>query len=280
MCLDSAEDYPIDPRAFSGLISNGQDHLLRWLHQRFSWNPVFTWACNMRHDHLNSEDYEDDDRHQPDQPFSDISPETRESHIASCRALFHAIKDIGAPVQLLLPGHRGNGMLFDPVHGYGDFRPSCRIWPTADISEWYLNSIGDLVDDLRILEGDDAPDFTDHLVDFERRSTMKQFREWEREELEFEKECSSKLWRELANIFPNLTRLQVHVLADIYPAKDDDDFIATVLPGKGWMLKRRKDEFNKSNGRTYLSRTFVRAVDDGEPRDLDSVVASTAALEI
>ncbi|KAA6408736.1 MAG: hypothetical protein FRX48_07079 [Lasallia pustulata] len=57
-----------------------------------------------------------------------------------------------------------------------------------------------------------------------------------------------------------------------------DDSLATILQGKGWMLKRRKDEFNKSNERTYIWRTFVREVDDGEPRELNSVVASMAAL--
>lgn len=284
ICSDSPEDHPLDPRAFCLLIRNGRQHRIQWLHQRFSWTPVFTWKYNMRYEQKPFHSWEADDPRQPEQPLFAISSEKREEEIASCRAVFHAIKAIGAPVQLLLPGSpviagpTGNGMLFgyhyndvdDPVD-----HPDALATITIEAEYWYLNRIGDLVDDMRMLWAGDASDCRGMLIN--RRFTMERLRKWESQLIALEKEGLSSLWQDFAKTFPNLKRLQLYILSDLYPAKDDDDFIDTILPGKGWIRKYREDEYNKSNYRTYYSRTFEREAPGGE---LDSIVNPTAALQL
>lgn len=265
VCLDSPEDHPLDPRAFFPLIWKGKDYHLDWLHRRFSWNPVFTWRYNMRVEEELVDEYDSDDPRQPEQPLQWISPQKQEMAIASCRAVFRAIKAIDAPVQLLLPGNEYNGMLFDLTSGLNT--------PTH-AEDWYLHRIGDLVDDLRMIWGGDAPNYTRGFVNAGR--TVENLRDDVSRRIEWEKEGLHSLWRDFAQIFPNIKRLQLHMPSDLYPAKADDDFITTILPGKGWYVKRRKDEYNRIKFRTYFSRTFVREATGGE---VDAAVTSTAALE-
>lgn len=277
ICLDSPEDFPLDPRAFCLPVRNGREHHIHWLRQRFSWTPVFTWQYNMRYEFEIQDRWEEGDPREPEEPLSIISSEKREEEIASCRAVFHAIKATGAPVQLLLPGSAyENAMLFDydydsdPIY-YLDAHASAKIIA----EDWYLNRIGDLADDLRMLWGGDAPDCTEKFAD--RVFTMENFSKRESDLIELEKEGLSSLWQDFAKNFSNLKRLQLYIPSVLYPARDDDDFIDTILPGKGWIVERPKNKYNKHNYRTYFSRTFVREAPGGE---LDSVVTSTAALEL
>ena len=200
-----------------------------------------------------------------------MSPESREVDLESCRAVFYAIKATGAPVQLLLSGCRSSGMLFDTFITEDE---ALDLKRNIDFQAWYLHRIGDLVNDLRIMWGANAPEYCSELGYLEE---LEEGREYEIWQLEREKERLTDLWRDFANIFPELTRLKLYIPSDLYPAKDDDDFINTILPGKGWTVKRRKDEFNSYDDRTYFSRTFVRT-DAGA--ELDFIVTSTAALEL
>ena len=279
-CLDRSEDHPLEPGALYPLIPSSSNHLLDWLHQRFSWVPLFTWKFNMRR---SERPYKDGYRvwhgeKQPEQALFSWKPLARDQDLESCRALFHVIKAIGLPVRLLLPGDDYYGKLLDSHQYQGKFKPKA---PDARMrkEDWYLDRIGDLVDDLRILWGMLDKEFEIrsyiYLPDGEGYDLLNGFRKTSREQLEDESLHLGYLWRNFADFFPHLRRLQLQIPSSVYPARDDNDFIDTILPGENWIVTHIENVYDDYMERTYFLRTFVRADAGGE---LDSVTASAAAL--
>ena len=255
---DSEDDHAIRPLKFSfdKRPQAGFDPAhLSWLKQELDWKPIFAWADNV---HLAYRRTNDNDE------------AVANEQLSVCREIFQAVKDCGLRVTLKVDGEfvppGEDGTLFAGVSSYyADI-------PFATFSDWHFDSIGDLVDELRLSWGNDFPsEWREGLLSEEDRYAIYRSHDLDRpplseeqqklreatietrlaERYELERKLATEFFEALSGLFPNLTCLKLRIPAYIYKSNSqcdnsnedavDNQFVSRYLPGD-WIVQRGNDE--------------------------------------
>ena len=258
--------------------------VFRSLKQHLSWSPTFDWNDQM-HEHPEG---------RPHFKLIKMRDEMLKKHTRLCRELFQDLKEAHIPVKLLLNTTRRYGAeTLD--HGSFFLRPwkagrseakklyekeqaivlalpkhSSKMNPIDEQAgpwQWYFDTVGDLVDHFTVNWGHkflrepinqkDERALPYHPALFDTRPREERTAE--------ERTMIQPLWTELAQTFPNIVRLQMHVPAEVYIG---DDEMMKLLPGTGWTLRRGQDVvipdlriqkgFTPQAPVTFLDRVFAR----------------------
>ncbi|KAL9044933.1 MAG: hypothetical protein Q9214_001967 [Letrouitia sp. 1 TL-2023] len=195
---------------------------LRWLQLEMRWVPVFNWGLHMGSNACFNYDipYEDVDIH--DVPIY--------------RQIFEQVKEAGNPVKLLLPAWNEKGM--PEEKGLFFIRDVPGYWGCFNdgAEHWWLRSVGDLVDHLGIAWGNCFLFYKSiYRVEYYSKEDrlVRELQGW-----------NDFFENELANIFPNLSRLELYIpeqLANRLLADGDETFICKVLPRSGWSVQNKPD---------------------------------------
>lgn len=229
ICADNGERYPMGPRAFYGFLEADNLELLDWLRTYLNWTPVFLWS-----EYICAQDR-----------LLLVHLASLDEEMMLCRKLFEALKRMKIPIKLIIPPFR-DGAIFTPMSGFRNpdgSRAAGYNEVTTNLSNWRLNSIGDLVDELSLRWGFTFGDMgryparvpetiAEHIARTEPLLKVQV-------DLEL---CKFRLFcKSLAANFPNLTRLALFIPAAMYPnyadRDNDADFAEYLLPGTGWRVK-------------------------------------------
>ena len=192
--------------------------------------------------------------------LSELSETERQRQLDYIRELFKTVKEADLPVKLLLdttlrdargvntPQNTNMGTFFVRVLKPLQLHPSHPRFARAEQGykerfgphQWYFKTIGDLVDEFTVRWGHKAlrePDFDISYDDGDPISRF-QYRRPRHEIVREEKSMIQSLWTDLAETFPSLKRLEVHIPDEVYIG---DDEMTKLLPGDGWKLECGKD---------------------------------------
>ena len=283
-CLKADQIYEINPRAFFSIKDNQRSEdalpgveLFRWLRQTLQWTPTFNWYDQM-HD-IKTMEW----RHYS---LRNMTSEERCEELELCRELFRDLKSVGIPVKLLLSttpwydrsehGETGTfyARTFRCIKRNHAPEEECGLeeFLESGPGQWYLAWNGDLVDELTVNWGntflqEPVNYFDDHeLIPCNHRATFD--RRPHSERAEEEKEKMQPLWTDLAQTFPNLKWLNLHIPADIYFG---DETMFCMLPESEWRVDigktivvkdyRRREGIKRRGDVTFLDRKFDRAAE-------------------
>lgn len=229
VCADNGSRYPMGPRAFYGFLDERKLELLGWIRANLNWTPVFLWSEYVcAHDSLLVE-------HRA----------SLDEELILCRKFFEALKGMEIPIKLIIPPFH-DGAIFCPVPGLktlNGLRAPGYNEITQNLSNWRLDKIGDLVDELSLRWGyafgylcryptNERETVEEHIARTEQLLKA----HLERELHKFQQFCKT-----LATNFPNIARLALFIPAAIYPhhpdRNNDADFINHLLPGTGWRVQ-------------------------------------------
>ena len=189
--------------------------------------------------------------------LSEMSEPDREEQLKLIREVFEIVKEADLPVKLLLDTAVRDrrsvenreaaslGTFFVRVLKPLQLHPSHPRFARAEQGykerfgphQWYFKAIGDLVDEFTVRWGHKAlrePSFEMRM----NKVSAIQYRRPRHEIVREEKSMIHSLWTDLAETFPHLKRLEVHVPDEVYIG---DDEMAKLLPGEGWKLECGKD---------------------------------------
>ena len=278
-CLKADQIYEINPRA----LFSAKDHqrsknpegkeLFGWLKQTLQWTPTFNWYDQMQNIKTLTWVYSS---------LHNMPSAERYDDLELCRELFQDLKSVGIPVKLLLSTTQWyNRIYINNGSFYGrNFRcarrnhvpeEECGLeeYQRSGPWQWYLHVIGDLVDELTVNWGNTflrqpvgkgyfEPQPCGHRGTFDKRPDS--------ERAEEEKEKMQPLWTDLAQTFPNIKRLNLHIPAEVYLG---DETMTSMLPESDWRVYIGntivvKDCRTWKNVRvradvTFLDRIFHRA---------------------
>ena len=191
-----------------------------------------------------------------------LSDPDRKQEIKYIREVFELVKEADLPVKLLLDTEAREGRLDNGrAANLGSFfvrnlkplqlHPSHPRFARAEQGykerfgphQWYLKTVGDLVDELTVRWGHrclrqpvfaPGPKYGPGVT----LNTRFQYDRPRNEIVREEKSMIHSLWTNLAETFPSLKRLEVHIPDEVYLG---DDEMAKLLPGEGWKLECGKD---------------------------------------
>ena len=180
--------------------------------------------------------------------------DSQSAQLQHCRQLLSEIKGTGVLFKLLLDGTLRSDGLFCQLHVY-PFDPQ---FPKQTATEYCLDRVGDLVDNLRMIWGRGFPvgrpyifgcgRIADYFLETHRFAT-------DEERYAAELDETRKFLETFATKSPNLMCLQLQIPAYLYP-ESDVRIIAEVLPGHGWKVERGPDMVGPYV--TLLRRVFTR----------------------
>ena len=239
-----------------------------WLKKELDWDPTFDWSEMV---HLES-------RYQ-EAPFDPPS-----TQLAVCNNFFQEIKNHGVPIRLRLSGEEYDSTLFaaaDPNVVNADDYFDGRIPKSATISNWHLETIGNLVDELQLFWSEYYPSVnSNELITEEDQNELrghdryckdnKNAKDWAAwrnarhthcdailqqriiERCELETELVSDFFDRLPTVLPNVTTIKLHVPSDLYRTvvqkanqdiTNNDAWYPSILPGRsGWRVVRGEDD--------------------------------------
>jgi hypothetical protein len=242
--VDSGQDLGCTMNAsryFSLTNPDSIEHLRWFLGSGINWTPVFPWENYMYIQPLRRINA-NRDPHTPN----------IETDFPAIRNLFSEFSSSGQPVRLLLepPGYEDGFFSWQMDNiierpGTPRFLGNSREFITA--LPWRLDTIGDLVDDLRIMwhwthvfglaaHLDDPGTCTPEKADYLVKAHLKRTRGPVEKRLKYEAERMAPFFKKLKIWLPNLKRLAMVIPGPLYP-DHDSDFITRVLPGEGWTVK-------------------------------------------
>lgn len=189
--------------------------------------------------------------------LTELSEPDRKEQLKLIREVFETVKEADIPVKLLLDTRARDCTFVDqlPAGNVGSFfvrvvkplqlHPSHPRFARAEQGfkerygpqQWYLKAVGDLVDELTVEWGHkclrqplDGQGMTSGQIYQYHRPRHEIVRE--------EKSMIQSLWTDLADTFPHLKRLEVHVPDEVYIG---DEEMAKLLPGESWNMECGKD---------------------------------------
>lgn len=241
---DSGEDCATKIWPYLSLTYPENIEVLRWfLRSNIGWSPIFLWKQYMYHCRWRS-CHDAFVIHMPN--IVADSP--------SCKILFEEMRKAHSTVKLQLNTQGSSDSFFawqmdeTPVDDkVRHFLFSGR--DRVDAFPWRLDTIGDLIDDLRILwrsghvfgrhdPWDPLPQNPVTAPEAEAvvAKHLADTREIVEQRLKYEAEHIAPFFRKLHHFCPNLTRLALYIPGPLYP-DHDSQFITAVLPGAGWTVK-------------------------------------------
>lgn len=237
---DSGDERPTHPWPYLSLTDPAKVDQLRWLLQSdIAWTPVFMWKDYMYHN----------SRHAVRARASKL-----DADYPQIRALFSELKGANMPVRLLLkPPCYEDGFFSWQTNTMPETRESPLL---VGASEWFkkalpwrLETIGDLVDDLRLIwrrghvfGREEAWQIYHGGTPLGAEKTVRQHlartRQRLEDRLEHESQHITPFFKKLHHFCPNLTRLALHIPGPLYPS-NDATFISAILPGDNtcWTVK-------------------------------------------
>lgn len=290
-CLKADKIYEINPRAFFSVKDNQRSkdafpggEIFSWFSQTLQWTPTFNWYDQM-HDIKTME--------WSHNSLRNMTSDIRRQELDLCRELFQDLKSSGIPVKLMLATtpwydrsqYGDTGTFYTRTYrcikrNNAPEEEECGLkeFLESGPGQWYLDWNGDLVDELTVKWGnnflqepvncyeDNVLIPCNHRAQFDKRPHT--------ERAEEEKEKMQPLWTDLAQTFPNLKRLNLHIPDYLYLG---DETMICLLPESEWKLDvgknktmvvkdhRRKDGIKRGREVAFFDRKFDRVAQSTYP---------------